>query len=640
MTSIKCLCVVLFVFLVRQQCFAQSDFDTRLEEIRTQLDMLADSIVPGLKETATLSVSNSPIQSFLRSIAEGHDLNIQIDPSLNITLSNNFTNVQVKDLLYFVCREYQLDIRFVNSILSFYKYQAPVRPFVAPPPKKMNVAYDATTGKISFDLANDTLRSFVKLVTSLTNRNVLVSGGPEIDNRLVRGYIKDLPLDNALDKLAYVNGLKFTRTKDGVYMFEGMPAPATPNQQVYNPVPNQGMNPQKPPQGDVSVRDSLIDLDVSNLPILEIVNQASQQLGKNYFVFSDITGSTTAKVRGVTYEELLSILFQGTNYTYKKKDKVYLIGQRAQEGFRTTEMYKLDFRPVDGIDKELPADLLKEIELKMARELNAVIITGNKHRISELTGFLKLIDQPVPNILIEVIVAEANKGFSLQTGLKAFLSDSVPNTTGQVFPGLDITVSSKSINSVLDKLDSKGIVNLGRVTPKFYMTLQALEKNNNLQLRSTPKLSTINGSKANLTIGQSVYYVEQTQNITGGVTPITTTSQRFNKVEANLAISISPVVSGNEHITLDILAEFSNFVPPSIPNAPPGNTTRKFESKIRVKNEEMIILGGLEELTKSDTGSGTPVLSRIPILRWLFTSKTTDKSDNRLIVFIKPTIVY
>jgi type IV pilus assembly protein PilQ len=639
MINIKNVCVALLVLLMHvMSCNAQEGFETRLSQVKSQLEMLSDSLAPGLNEYATLSVANSSIQSFMRTLAEGHELNVQIDPSLNITLTNNFTNVQVKDLLYFLCREYKLDIRFVNSILSFYQFREPVKVILPPPVKKLDVSYDNSSSRITFDLSNDTLKSFVKLVTSLTNRNVIASGGSNIENKIVQGYIKDLPLENALDKFAFINGLKFSKTKDGVFVFENI----QPIQQNFNSnvVQNSSFSPQRQSQGEITARDSLLDLDVINIPLLEIVNQASLQLNKNYFVFSEITGSTTAKVRGVTYEELLSILFQGTNYTYKKRENFYMIGQRMQEGFRTTELYKLDFRPIDGIDKELPADLVKDIEVRIARELNSVILTGNKHRIDELISFLKLIDQPVPNILIEVIVAEAKKGFSLQTGLKAFLADSVPSTQGQVFPGIDLTLSTKSINNVLDKLDSKGIVNLGRVSPKFYMTLQAMEKNNNLQLRSTPKLSTINGSKANLTIGQSVYYVEQTQNITGGVTPITTTSQRFNKVEANLSISISPVVSGNEHITLDILAEFSNFIPSTIANAPPGNTTRKFESKIRVRNEEMIILGGLEELTKSETGSGVPILSRIPVLKWLFSSKTKEKSDSQLIVFIKPTIVY
>lgn len=622
------------------QVNAQSDsFNRRLEDIHVQLDVLSDSLAKGLNESANFSVSGLSIQAFLRTLAESHDLNIQVDPSINITLTNNFTSVRVKEIIYFLCQEYQLDIRFINSIMSFTKFLEPVAPKQQPVARKLKIQFDPSTRTISFDLAGDSLRAIVKEITRISDRNVVASGGIDTENKLVTGYIRGLPLENALDKLAYTNGLKLTRTKDDVFIFETNQATSfSPNS--FSAGPN--LNIQRTAvQGDIIVKDSLITIDVVNYPILEIINQVSSQLGINYIMFSEITGNTTAKVKRARYNEMLSFLFQGTNYTFKKRDGVFLIGQRNQEGFRVSELVKLDFRTIEGVEKEIPSDMIKEVEVKILKELNSFILTGNKQKIDELVSFIRLIDQPVPNILIEVIVAEAQKSFSLQTGIKAFISsDSVPSTGGQVFPGLDLTLSSKSVNSILEKLDSRGIVNLGRVTPNFYTTLQALETNNNIQIRSTPKLSTMNGNKANLTIGESQYYVEQTQNITGGVTPITSTTQRFNKVEANLSITISPVVSGNEHITLDILAEFSNFSAPTIQNAPPGNKTRKFESKIRVKNEEVIILGGLEQLSKTEGGSGVPLLSRIPVLKWFFSSKTKKKEDNRLIVFIKPTLVY
>jgi type IV pilus assembly protein PilQ len=640
MNSIKRLCLILLAGLfIGIQASAQeaNPFGERLVFIKNQLEILSDSLSPGLNESANFSVSGISIQSFLRTLAESHDLNIQVDPALAISLSNNFTSVQVKDIIYFLCEEYQLDIRFINAIMSFSKYQPPKIIEVKPLPRKIDIAYDYNSGRISFDLRNDSLRAVVKEITRISNKNVVASGGGEIDNKFVTGYIKDLPLDNALEKLAYTNGLRLTRTKDGVFILEAnqvsnLPVNASSS---YNNNAIKNFN-----QSDIVIKDSLISLDIANYPILDVIHQISTQLGINYILFTEVTGNTTAKVKNVTYKEALSFLFQGTNFTFRKKENIYLIGQRNQEGFRTSEVVKLDFRTIEGVEKEIPSDMLKDVELKILKELNSFIITGNKYRIDELIAFIKLIDQPIPNILIEVIIAEANKSFTLETGIQAFLADSVPKTSGQVFPGVDIALSSKSINNVLDKLDSKGVVNLGKVTPNFYATIKALETNNNIQVRSTPKLSTMNGSKANLVIGESTYYIETTQNVTGGVTPINSTTQRFNKVEANMSITISPMVSGNEHITLDILAEFSNFNAPTVQGAPPGNSTKKFESKIRIKNEEVIILGGLEQLSKSETGSGVPLLSRIPILKWFFSSKTKKKQDSRLIVFIKPTIVY
>ena len=71
---------------------------------------------------ADFSVVNASVQDLLRGLAETHRLNISVDPAINARITNNFSGVQVKNLLLFLCREYKLDIRFLNTILTFYPY--------------------------------------------------------------------------------------------------------------------------------------------------------------------------------------------------------------------------------------------------------------------------------------------------------------------------------------------------------------------------------------------------------------------------------------------------------------------------------------------------------------------------------------
>jgi type IV pilus assembly protein PilQ len=61
---------------------------------------------------------------------------------------------------------------------------------------------------------------------------------------------------------------------------------------------------------------------------------------------------------------------------------------------------------------------------------------------------------------------------------------------------------------------------------------------------------------------------------------------------------------------------------------------------VRVKNGEMIMLGGLEENSNSNSGKGLPLISRIPVLKWIFGNRTKSKTENKLTIFIKPTIIY
>jgi type IV pilus assembly protein PilQ len=620
-------------------------FEERLIEIKERLNVLSDSLQPSLNELSSFSLSQTPIQTFLRAVAQNHNLNVQIDPALNITITNNFTNVLVKDLLLFICESYELDIKFSNNIMSFSKFIPLPEPVVITKVKKLNMEYDPVGDLLTVDLKNDSLASFVKQLTLISSKNVITPSA-ENSNRLISGYIKSTSFDDALEKLAYINKLNVSKTEDNFYILEPLDQDNTKvgdrnarRRAAANDQQNITRN-VNPGILKLETQDSLITIEVEKTPLIDVIKTVSGRLGKNHVFYSDILGEISLSLLNVSYDDFLKILFQTTAYTYKREKNLYLMGERIQEGLRAVEMIKLYYRTVQGIKDDIPTSLSNGVEVKVLTELNAFVFSGSTPVISELISYIKLIDQPVPNIMIEVIVVDLKNGYSLQTGIKAFLGDSVPPTSGQVLGGVDLTLSSSTINDVLDKLDGKGIVNLGRVTPKFYATLQALEENNNIDIRSTPKLSTMNGHEANLTIGESEYYVEQTQNITGGVNPITTTAQRFNRVEANLSLTINPVVAAADYITMTITAEFSNFIAPSVVGAPPGNATRRFDSRIRVRNGDMIILGGLEEVSKSETGSGVPLLSRIPILKWLFSAKSKQKTDNKLIVFIKPTVVY
>jgi type IV pilus assembly protein PilQ len=622
----------------------------RFAVLQRRLQAVADSAAPGLNQRANLSVTGVSLGEFVRGLADTHGLNVTVDPTVNVKVSSNFTDVRVLDLLVFLARTYELDVRVMGNILSFYKYVPPAAVKTTAPAKKLRLVYNDAQDRFTADLANDSLSSFAKQATQLTRHNISLA--PGLGGRMLTGYVEGLPLTQALDRLAYANALRLTQPDGQSYVLQSAEEVAGPAAGTRAPVrrareAGSGLsNPGHASSSgaDISLSTSaggqrLVTVDADNVPLNQLLNDVSTELGVNYVLFSDLTGNTTMRVRQVTYPDFLALLLQGTSHTFRYADGRYAIGSRALEGFRYTRVIKLQFRPVDKLDEVIPAELKKGLEIKVFKELNSLILSGSQPQIEEIAEFLKSIDKPVVNVLIEVIVAELRRGHTVTTGISAGL-DSTVRTGGSVFPGLNMTLGSASINSFLSKLSSRGLLDLGRVTPNFYVTLQALEQNNYLDLRSTPKLATLNGHEASLKIGQSIYYVEQVQNVSGGVTPIVTTTQQFKQVNADLSIKITPMVSGDENITLNIEAQFSDFIDAIIPRAPPGNATRQFTSMIRVKNEDMIVLGGLEEVRHTRSGSGVPILSRIPILRWLFSSRSSAKQTNKLIVFIKPTIMY
>jgi len=168
-----------------------------------------------------------------------------------------------------------------------------------------------------------------------------------------------------------------------------------------------------------------------------------------------------------------------------------------------------------------------------------------------------------------------------------------------------------------------------------------LEEQGALKLRSTPQLATLNGHKAELSIGETAYYLENQNNLVQNQNQSNILqTQQYKAVNADLSVSILPQISADEQITMDIHVKQSSFTERISTTAPPGTINRDFKSLIRVKNGDMIMLGGLEENSKSESGSGLPWISRVPVLKWFFGNRTKKKTENKLTIFIKPVIIY
>ena len=176
--------------------------------------------------------------------------------------------------------------------------------------------------------------------------------------------------------------------------------------------------------------------------------------------------------------------------------------------------------------------------------------------------------------------------------------------------------------------------------PNVYLSLNALETRGLANIRSTPQLSTLNGHEATLSIGETTYYLEQQSSLMGAQSPIQNSYQSYKSLKAELSLSIKPYIANDDQITLEIELSQSSFSATRINGTgPPDLTNRTFKSQIRVQNQEMFLLGGLEEETHSTNSSGLPLLSRIPVLKWIFGTTTKTNNKSRLNIFIRPTIV-
>lgn len=640
--------MIIGVILSSTNLYAQSDSitDPRIQEIEARLKLLSETSIPELNSKVDFSVSEASLKEFLRGVAEIADLNINVNPAISGRVTNNFKKETALNIIVFLCSEYELTIEVIGTILSFNQIQQKE----IQPPKNYNISYSAYNDLLKLDVRKDTLYNVLKDISQKSQKNVIAS--PELHNAIITAFVSNQKFEEALESMAFANDLDVIKKDAQSYFIqagENFVAAGLDKANSRNPQNrlNQGNNRSASNRGrygsNISLEEKngimLISASLSQFPLIEALNEISDQSGYDYVFVDEPQDLISLQISDIEHDRFLDLILSSTQHTFKKKDNVYLIGGRNDEGLRISELIQLKYRSTSELVEIIPAKISEGVEIKEFKELNGLLVSGSSPQIQEIKEFVYNLDRLIPVVQIEVIVIDVQKGRDIQTGVSAGISDSI-QSGGTLLPGIDFTLSSTSINSALSALDTRNIVNLGKVNPNFYTTLKALEQNNNIKIRSTPKLATLNGHEASLTIGRTEYYLEQTQNIQGANNLVTTITPQFREISADLNIIINPVVSADEHVTLDIEAEFSDFTPSFVPNGPPGKASRKFNSLIRIRNNDMIVLGGLEEESKSRSGNGIPILARIPVLNWFFSNRSDSKSESRLLVFIRPTILY
>lgn len=631
----KKLLIIIAVFLFITPVFAQQDI-TMLNE---KLDEFA-KVKPGINEVIKVDISGLSLHDFITTIAGEHQLNVSVDIELNQTVNNNFYDVTVKDVFLFLVQKYDLEITFMSNIIIF-KKRKEVTVVPKKIPKVIDVSYNSQNEFLSVKLQNDSLINVAQAIIDKSGKSLVLA--PDAKNLPVTAYILNRPFDQVIEMIAKSNDLVATKDENGFYYIERNLEPVNSTEK------SAAKKSKKSDFGeagyfDVSVNKAgFLTVKANAADAGSLIIDAAEKLNITYFLYNKPENEkTTLLADNITFDDLLEHVFKGKKYTYKKKDNFYLIGEQKTEGLRATEIIQLENRSIESVLMSLPKIFAENVEIKEFVELNGLIVSGSKNTIEEMRLYIQQIDKVVPLVQIDVMIVQYNKSHEIQTGMTAGIDKSkVKQTSGVLFPSGDINLNATSVNSLIDAFNGVGILKLGKVTEAFYLNMKFLEDNSVIKIESTPKIATISGHEAKLAIGETSYYFEQNnQLISNTVSNNILQSGTWKSTEANLSVSIKPYVSTDETVTLTVTVEKSSFLGRVGQTAPPGKATQQFQSLVRVKNNEMVLLGGLDELKKENSGSGVPLLSRIPVIKWLFSGRRKSKSDSKLHIFIKPTIIY
>lgn len=292
-----------------------------------------------------------------------------------------------------------------------------------------------------------------------------------------------------------------------------------------------------------------------------------------------------------------------------------------------------------------------KVSIQADEALNALVVRADPSTMLEIKDIIASLDVRRLQVLIEAAIVEVTADFTRDLGAELFFGDA---ESGNVPVGL--TAPSGTLAQILAAIatDSDTIPNLGsnplfaagRIDEEgtsFGILVRALATNGDVNLLSTPSITTMDNEEAKIVVGQNVpFRTGSTSTGTDGTTNPFTTIQRE---DVGLTLEVTPHIHDGNLVRLKVHQETSEVDPTSLSAIGSDGTSdlitnkRTIDTTVLVDDQEVIILGGLIRDRETADESKVPVLGSIPGLGFLFRTTNTSVEKQNLLVFLKPTVL-
>jgi general secretion pathway protein D len=270
------------------------------------------------------------------------------------------------------------------------------------------------------------------------------------------------------------------------------------------------------------------------------------------------------------------------------------------------------------------------------KDTNSLIIQTASWFYPTVEQVIRRLDTMPKQVLIEVLIAEVSLDDTNKYGINWSL-----NGQGSVkLPGETLNLSTSSaLNAVADaSAFTFSVVEAGRISA----AITAYAQDSKLNILSAPHILATNNKEAKIDVGQEVpILTSQTTSTTTGTDPTTTQPTDIEYRNTGIILTVTPHINDGGYVTLDVLQEVSEAQENKL-----GGTTspiirkRTAKTTMVVKDDQTLVVGGLIAETRTNTQEGLPWLKNIPVLGYLFGSKSIVVSRTELVLLITPHVIY
>lgn len=390
-----------------------------------------------------------------------------------------------------------------------------------------------------------------------------------------------------------------------------------------------------------------ISLDFQDADIRNVFRILHEISGKNFIIGEDVRGRVTLKLDKVPWDQVLDLVTKMNKLGIAEEGNIIriaplatLVAERAAEKSAreakqeaaplVTEYIPINYAEAAAIQQHLNEVKSDRGKVTVDDRTNMIIMIDVKDKIRRAKEVVKKLDVVTRQVMIEARIVEANTDFSREIGVQwgATYENSWGDGTYQLFgaepAGFAVNLPPAAASSGIGFAFSK-------LTGNPFMldaTLQVMEAQNAGKIISSPKVLTMDNTTAVIKQGRQIPY----QTSEEGTITVTF-------VDAVLKLEVTPHITMDNRISMKINATKDAPDPAVDVLGQPAILKKEINTELLVNNGDTIVIGGI---ITEETGIGqesVPGLSRIPVLGWLFKSKTKRSAKTELLIFITPTIV-
>jgi len=406
-----------------------------------------------------------------------------------------------------------------------------------------------------------------------------------------------------------------------------------------------------------------VSLDFQGADLRAVLRTFSEISGLNVVIDPSINGSVDVSLRDVPWDQALDIILKSNKLGYFVDGTIVRIAPLAVLADEEVQRRKLSdeqalagelrvlTRPLsyakggDLVGILTRSALSTRGEVQVDPRTNTVIIRDLPARLTAADALLTALDLPQPQVEIEARIVQTTRDFArnigVQWGVSGRVAPELGNTTPLAFPnngsisgrtsagpqgpdgapnGVNLGVANATSALGLALGSINGAVNLD-------VALSALERSGQGRLLSTPRVSTQNNVEAEITQGVQI--------------PIQTVANNTVTVtfkDAALTLKVTPQITASNTVIMRVNLE--NAAPDysrAINDIPPIDTQRAVTT-VLVADGETTVIGGIYLSREQSVQGRTPLLSRVPLLGWLFKRDEMSDESRELLIFITPRI--